>query len=256
MFRFIKKLLLCLFILLILALVGVYFYLGSLVKWGVEKYVPPVTGTTVNVGSVDISLLKGTFGINNLVIGSPKGFEGKNILSVGKIAVKVDMKTITKPTIIIPSVVIDKAVATVEANSNGLNLVALKKNIEAFAAQGSNTQMKTEKTNQAKQEKKVIIDQLDFTNASLNMVLFGSQMTTPLPDIHRQGIGRNSSKTISQSIAEVLNAFTLDAVKNYTKAVEEAARNAAAKTAEATKNAVKAGTDGVKKGVAGLKNLF
>lgn len=255
MFRFIKKLFLILFILLIIALVAIYFYLGALVKWGVEKYVPPITGTEVKIGSVNISLFKGTFDIKNLMIGNPKGFNSKEAISVGRIYVKMDVKSLTKPTILIPEVLIDKPQATVEGNTqNGVNLIALKKNINQFI----NASVKNDapKKESKGPEKKVVIGNLDIKGSAVQMVLFNQGMTVPLPDINKKNIGKGSPRTISQSIAEVLNIFTIDSIRNYARAVEKASKEMAAKAVDATKGAVKAGSDGIKKGVDGIKNLF
>ena len=54
LFRFIFKCLFWLLILLILAIVGVYYYLGTIVKEGINRYVPPITGTTASVEDVDL----------------------------------------------------------------------------------------------------------------------------------------------------------------------------------------------------------
>ena len=257
MFRFIGKLLLAILILLIIAIVAIYFYLGAVVKWGVEKYVPPITGTKVTVGSVNISLLKGTFNIKNLVIGNPKGFNSKEAISVGRIFVKMDVKSLTKPTIIIPEVLINRPQATIEANSQkGVNLVAIKKNVDWFLNNGAKQATSQKKSDKKEAEKKVVIGTLDITGSTVKMFAFNQDMTIPLPSIKKKNIGRSSSRTISQSIAEVLNVFTIDAIRNYAKAIENAAKEAASKTVDATKGAVKAGSDGIKKGVDGIKNLF
>ena len=257
MFRFIKKLVLIVLILLIIAIVGIYLYLGAIIKWGVEKYVPPMTGSEVKIGSVSVSLFKGTFDIKNLVIGNPKGFNSKEAISVGRIFVKMDVKSLTKPTIIIPEVLIDKPQATVEATTRqGLNLIAIKRNVDQYLARSAEKATTQKATDKKEAEKKVVIGTLDITNSAVKMFAFNQDMTVPLPSIKKKNIGRSSSRTISQSIAEVLNVFTIDAIRNYAKTIENAAKEAASKTVDATKDAVKAGSDGIKKGVDGIKNLF
>lgn len=257
MFRFIGKLLLAILILLIIAIVAIYFYLGSVVKWGVEKYVPPITGTKVTVGSVNISLLKGTFNIKNLVIGNPNGFNSEKAISVGRIYVKMDVKSLTKPTIVIPEILIDQPQAGIEATTRqGLNLIALKKNVDRYLAESAQNATTQKTTDKKEAEKKVVIGSLNITNSSVKMFAFNQDMTVPLPNISKKNIGKSSSRTISQSIAEVLNVFTIDAVRNYAKAIENASKEVASKTVDATKNAVKAGSDGIKKGVNSLKNMF
>ena len=50
-------------------------YLDSMVKAGIEAAGPQITGTTVTVEAVRLSLLTGEGRVKGLVIGNPKGYQ-------------------------------------------------------------------------------------------------------------------------------------------------------------------------------------
>lgn len=127
-FRFIIKTVLWLILLLIIALVAGYFYLGTIVKEVVTRYVPPITGTTAVVEHVDLSLHKGLVEIRQLKIGNPKGFSDNSIFELGGIKVAFQPKSVLTDKIIINSVIIDGTKVSAELK----NLYSLDSNVSAL----------------------------------------------------------------------------------------------------------------------------
>ena len=85
MIKFILKTILILLLLIIIALIGVYFYAGEIVKKAVETYVPQVTQTSAELKGMDLSLFKGEVSLNGLTIGNVKGYQSPDVFSVKKI---------------------------------------------------------------------------------------------------------------------------------------------------------------------------
>ena len=91
---------------LILAVIGavVYFKAPSaenIVKTVVHKYGSQVTGTEVNLGGFRLALTKGEVEISDLTVANPENYSQPHIMSVGRVLVKVNLKSLLDKTIIV-----------------------------------------------------------------------------------------------------------------------------------------------------------
>lgn len=269
MFRFVFKCLLWVLFLLIIALVGIYCYLGALVREGINRYVPPITGTTASVQDVDLSLLKGRVEINNLQIGNPKGFSSNDIFKLGKIQVLFDPKSVLTDRIVIQSVLISGTQVSAEMKnlySLDSNVSALQANINNYIGGGT---PKTEKAQQEKATPKsagktVVIKDLQIKETALSLGVSGQTVTILLPDIHQTGIGEGKKdKSPAEIFADVLNMISLESVKGVATAVSDLAKQGwkGAKDlmkggANTVSDTAKSVTDTAKGTVDGIKGLF
>lgn len=257
--RFIVKSLLWLLLILIIALVCIYYYLGAIVREGINRYVPPITGTTASVGSVDLSLLKGQIEINDLQIGNPKGFSENDIFKLDRVLVSFEPKTVMTDKIIIKSVLISGTKVSAELKniySLDSNVSALQNNINKYL--GSFNKKGTDKPSDEKSSnKKVIIKDLKIKDSSLSLGVSGQTITLPLPDIHKTGIGEGKKKkSIAEVFADILNMISLESVKG----VANGAADLAKKGWNGAKNIVTDGanavTDKAKSVTDGIKGMF
>ena len=86
-------------VLLILAAAGVaaYFMTPSaedIVKTVVHKYGSQVTGTEVNLGGFRLDIFNGEVEVKKLTVANPQNYSQPNIMSVGRVAVKVNLKSL------------------------------------------------------------------------------------------------------------------------------------------------------------------
>ena len=77
------------FAVVVIVVIVVGFFLGDVVKAGMETIGPKVTQTTLTVGSVHVGILTGSGGVKDLVLGNPDGYKSPSAISVGKAAVSV-----------------------------------------------------------------------------------------------------------------------------------------------------------------------
>ena len=134
-----KKLLIALAVLILLvviAIVVVASQAGSLIQRGVETYGPEITGTSVRLSDVDISLLSGHASINNLVVGNPKGFKTAEAFRVGEVSVTLDVVSLFSDQIRIEKILIAGAELTYEQVNKRSNIDALKRNVEKNTGAG------------------------------------------------------------------------------------------------------------------------
>ena len=252
--RFILKTVLWLILLLVIALVAIYYYLGTLVREAVNRYVPPITGTTASVEHVDLSLLQGNIEIRGLKIGNPKGFSSNNIFALGSVKVKFDPKSVLTDKITINSVLISKTKVSAELKnlySLDSNISTLQKNVEKYIGTSSKTSStkpdQKQKTNSA--GKKVVIKDLKIQNSELSLGVSGQTITLPLPNIHKTGIGEDKkNKSLAEIFADILDLLSIESLKS----IPGAATDLAKKVAGGAKDLVSGGVDAVTKGASAV----
>ena len=271
--RLILKIMLWLVALLIAAIVAVYIYLGAIVKGAITRFVPPITGTTVEVADVDLSLLSGRVGINGLKIGNPAGYSSNSIFELGQIDVAFQPKTVLTDKIIIDSVIISGTKVSAELKnlySLDSNVGDLQKNIENYL--GAPAPKKAEKKpvadDSVKGGKKVVIKDLQIKNTELAVGASGATVSLPLPDIHQKNIGEaKKEKTIAEVMADILDMISVESLKGVANSAKDLAKQGAQMAkdlakqgVDGAKDLVSSGTNAVKDGakgaVDGIKGLF
>ena len=128
------KILKVLLLVLLVAAVGGYFFLGGLLGRGavaaVGKYGPPLTGTTVSLGSAHLSPFTGGGWMKELAVGNPAGFRTPRALAVGHVALKVKPLSLLSGTIDVEEIVVENPEFTYETTLLSSNLGAILANIE------------------------------------------------------------------------------------------------------------------------------
>ena len=235
--------------------------MGSIVREGINRYVPPITGTTASVQSVDLSLLSGQIEIKNLKIGNPKGFSDNNIFELGSVLVSFEPKTVLTDKIIIKSVLISGTKVSAELKnlySLDSNVSALQNNINKYL--GTDTsKAKNNKKDEAKDDggKKVVIKDLKIKDTSLSLGVSGQTVTLPLPDIHKKGIGEDKKeKSMAQIFADILNMISLESVKGLGTAASDLAKKGWKGTKDVISGGAGAVTDTAKSVKDSIKGIF
>ncbi len=211
---------------LAVAAVAAYVFTPSIetiVKKLVNKYGSQVTGTEVNLGGFNLSLTNGTGKISSLTVGNPKGYKSANIISLGEVSVKVNLKSLTTDTIIIDEINVKKPIITYEMLSlTQNNIKELQNNISNNTASAA----KEEKAEAAKGEegasKKVVIKVININDGEIQAVTSvpGGSAEVKLPNIQLTGIGedkQNSGENIAVTISKILNKVLATASETVVK---------------------------------------
>lgn len=207
-----KKILIGLAVVVLLAVVGGYFVfsnLGGIIKAAVEEYGSEATQATVSLDSVDLDVTSGKAGLNGFVVGNPSGFETEAAFKLGSIAVQIDPASISSDTILIKSVAITNPKVTYELVKGSSNIDAIQKNVDAYAkklgAGGSSSSSDGE-------EKKIVIEKLTITGGEVAVAadfLGGKEMGSKLPNITLTDIGKDSGgATPAEVIQKVIDSMT------------------------------------------------
>ncbi len=243
--------------------------LDSIVEEAVEKVGSRVAQVDVELDKASISVTEGTGALMGLSVDNPKGFHTDSAMRLGEIKVSISEKSDLE-TVIIKEVLISAPEVTYEVGSDGSNIDAIQKNVDAFVAKHAGG--KSEPAPSKGEGPKLIIENLKVQKGVVNVsatLLKGKKLSAPLPDIHLKDIGKKEGGVgpakIASDLIAAITKKTGDAVGTLGldkllgdagAAVSEAASDAGKKVKEGVSGA----TDDVKKGVedvgSSVKKLF
>lgn len=261
----IVKCVLGLVVIAVLALAGIYYYLGDIVKYGIGRFVPEMTQTTASVDKVDVSLLNGRVEVVGLKIGNPRGFSDQNIFELGRVLVLFEPRSILSDKILVKQVKITGTAVSAELKnlySLDSNVSALQQNINAYLG-GGKSSAKADKpaaqksTAQSSGGKKVIIKDLTIADSRLSVGVGGKTAAIPLPDIHKTGIGEEKKgKTVGEAVADILNMVSAESVKAMARAVADLAKQGVEGAEKLLSTGLDSLSDSTKGTIGGIKGLL
>lgn len=226
-----KKVLMGLVVVVLLVAAGGYWLfanLDGLIKDAVEEYAPQYTQTDVSLGGVSVSL-SGEGGLNDLVIGNPKGYKGDQAMSLGELDIALEPKSLTEDVLVIHNLEIVAPAITYEPGGDaGSNLQKLVQNIQKSAGSAGGSAAGGEEGKS--KDKKVIIDRLVIRDGNVSVVtpLSEDPLSVGLPTIEFADIGRDKGgeyipvvikkimKKVTDSASKVANV-SLDDLKGQLK---------------------------------------
>ena len=215
-----------LLVIFIVVFIATTFFLGAIVKTGVEKVAPGILGVPVTVDNVNIGIFRGKVSIKGLVVGNPEKFKSDYLFSLGELSVTLDLKSLSTDTIIVNEVIIKAPKISYEMALGGSNIGSLLDNL-AKEEEEEKEEEKEEKTvdPDAAPAKKVIIEKILLTDGkvSINVAALGGKgMTLPLPKIEMIDVGKEKEggASLVDVISEIISAIAKSVVKVVSGSVD------------------------------------
>lgn len=203
-----KKILIGLLVLIVLVVGGVFYAFDSILKGGIETAGSSVLQTDVTVGSVGVSPLSGSGGIQQLRIGNPEGFNEPYAMELGGLDVAIDTGSVFSDVIVIDRIIIEQPVITYETRITTDNIRSLLSNIGG----GSGGQPSEEAGGAGK---RVIIRDFQMLGPQVRVASAIGSADATIPDLRLQNIGEeNAAVTVAEAgrqIFEALSAQLLNA---------------------------------------------
>ncbi|MDE2027770.1 MAG: hypothetical protein KGK03_04690 [Candidatus Omnitrophica bacterium] len=229
-----KKILLIIAIVLLAFIIvigiAVGFYLGPIVKLGIESIGPKITKVPVTVAAVDMSLLTGSAEIKNLVVGNPQGYKTPRAISVGTASVSVDPFSVLSKKIIVHSVKVESPEITFEGGLGGNNLNKIVSNAAAVS-QNPSASAKASTGPGNKPAPNIEVDDFLITGAKVHVSikgLGGREMTLSLPDIHLTDLGKQGNgldpAELTRTVLEAITTSTVQAVSGSIASLSKGVR--------------------------------
>jgi len=245
------KIVAVLIILLILVVAGSLYFLGGIVKTGVEKAGPKVTKTDVKLSSAKLSIFSGNGELKNFSIANPEGYKTHDAIKVGSVAVNVQPGSVMSDKVVVHSVKVLAPEITFEGNLGGNNLNKLLDNIKGSSDKDKQATTKEEKSSQ----KKLQVDDFLITGAKVHVAtsLLGDRSATlSIPEIHLTNLGQDSNGITAAQLAEkVFGELVQSTLKAVTEQVGNLGKGATDMLKGASTNAIP-NVDKVTKGVGDL----
>jgi hypothetical protein len=160
-------------IVLLVIVVAVSLFANRAVKVAVETAGTKALNVGVSVGGVDLSIMRGTLGLENLMINNPPGYQHDKLLELSQANISVDTWSLLSDVVNIKEIKLDGAKVVLEQRGiSGNNLQDIIKQLPAKQDQPSEPG-----------GKKLHIDSLEITNTQVSVKLLpvpGKIDTIPL----------------------------------------------------------------------------
>jgi len=221
---------------LVVLLVGAVAFLASNLDSFVEKAIetigPEMTGVSVKVSKVSISLKDGRGEIKGLAVGSPKGYKASHTVRLGSIVLALDPATVTSNVIVVRELIIEAPDMTYEKGPGGSNLEVIQRNVDAYVKKnfGGGAPKDKSKKGDASKETKFIIEKLQIRNGKVNMpgAIAGRDIKAALPPVNMQNIGKSRGGATGAEVASiVVKQMTDGAIASATRAIAQEAKGRA-----------------------------
>ena len=245
-------------VLLIIGLVVGYFFLGSIIKTGVETVGPDLTQGDVKLESASLSVF-GSGGVKGLEIGNPKNadFSSPYAFKLGEAFISVNIGSISSDKIVINEILIDGAELYWEGLT-GDNHQKILENIESYTGPSDPADGKPKEDEPAGDgpQKSLEIKKFTMSNTKVHLYGFGKKLAeVSLPNFSKEGIGSGGDVKANESIALLYEAM-LGSVSQLVKDSKDIIGDSWGKLSESGSKAV----DGIKEAgegvVDGIKGLF
>lgn len=173
-------------------------WLNAIVKRGVETIGPQVTGTSVELDAVNLSIFSGSGALTGLRVGNPEGFSDDTIVSLGGVDMRVAPRSLLSDTIIIEHLRLSEPVFLIEQSGRTTNLQALMANVESFAPPAQDVEDKSGAA------RKVIVRELIIEDARVRGRLLGQTINLAIPRIELNDIGVGEDGVAVKDVIELV----------------------------------------------------
>ncbi|MGH7670385.1 MAG: hypothetical protein ACRENQ_12925 [Gemmatimonadaceae bacterium] len=227
----------------VVALVVASFFLGSIVKAGVNRYGPPITETRVTLAGASISPFSGSGTLRGFVVGNPKGWSNADLVSLGRVHVAVVPKSLFGDHVVIQDIDIDAPEFDYETRVTSSNVGDLLANVER--AEGGSATTATAKNGKPMRFE---VRRFQVRNGVVRFGAGAAAVRVPLPPVDLTDIGTAQGGITSAQLAmtltrtittDILRAGTQAATKAATTAAEAAASSAAGQKLKGAADKVK-----------------
>lgn len=211
--------------------VTMQFFLGSIVKAGVNKFGPTMTQTRVELKGATLSPLSGIGTLSGLTVGNPAGWTDANAFHLGKVHISMEPFSVFKDHIVINEIVIEQPEFFYETKIVASNIGDLLKNIE----QAMGTKENEPKTESGKPVK-MVVKKLVLRDGKVKLGVGPAAVAMPMPPVNLTDLGTaENGITPAQVVFAVMRSVTTSVVSASTEALGKLGSTSGAAAAEGVK---------------------
>ncbi|HUJ44755.1 MAG TPA: hypothetical protein VLW52_14240 [Opitutaceae bacterium] len=229
-------------LLVVAALVVLTFFLGSIVKAGVNRYGPGFTKTKVELADARIFPLTGNGSIRGLVIGNPPGWRSDRAIYLGEARLSIAPLSLLRDHVVINEILIDQPEFVYETKIFSSNLQDLLKNMRAAA--GPAPEATAIATARPSPPRRYEVKRIRLQNGKVRIALGSSSTSVPLPTLTLTDLGTKEGGLTARQLAEAVTRSVLEQV--LATAAANGSKPAGSAAADATVDALKKAAEAVK----------
>ena len=208
------KLVVVLLVLVVIAGVGAFFYVNSIVKQAVEYGGEYALGVNTSLDSANVALLSGNCKLNGLTIANPTGqWDTPHFFAMGGSEVAVTLGSLRSDTVEVPLIALNGISMNLERKGQDANYKAILASLKRFESKDDQTRQDESKNSKKFIVKEIRIDDVTVTADLLPLGGKLSRTTVKIPEIRLNNVGSDSDKGMLMSeLADVIVKAILDAV--------------------------------------------
>jgi len=201
--KFLFKLLLSVFALLVLVAGGGTLFLDGIVRKGIETVGTQVAKVEVKLDDVGVSVFTGKGALRGLQVANPKGYRAPQAVKVGQALVVLKPLSVFSERVVVRSVVVQETEIHYEKRDGKTNLDVIQANVESVLL---------DRDKKTKPEKKLQIDSLVIRNAKVHV--YGDKPDEPptvltLNEIHLKNLGQGPEGITGAELTRKLTAAVI-----------------------------------------------
>lgn len=221
----------------ILALIGVMFFISPIVKTAVETLGPAMTGAPVTLESVSISPLRGRVELRNLIVGNPvvsgKTYKSEYAIKLGDVDAEISIGSVFSRKIVIRELKLDDIDLNYEITSKinpaNCNINDILDNVEKFSGkeEAAASEESSEDGSSSSESKRFEVDKLEMEDIHLCGFYSGSKFLdipiqiTPLNDIGADPEGVGASELAARVIVALVARSGVEITKALASGVKD-----------------------------------
>lgn len=200
--RILKLLVLLVIVIMIIVGVCIYIFAGRAVKFAVEKGATDTLGVLVRVEDVELSILRGNVTIRGLSVNNPHGYNYEHLLRMNATSVTASVASLRDDPARIKQIELD-----------GIDLVIEQRGLSNNLKDIMDALKKKPKPKEEPSGKKLRIDELKITNATVKVKLLpvpgkADTITLNLEPIVMKDLGYDDKLNTGQLAAKIMTAIT------------------------------------------------
>ena len=200
--KIVAKIIAVLVILILVAVVGIAFYLDTIAKGAIETGATYALGVQTTLDEADIGVFAGDFTMKGLSVANPEGFQSDHFLQLGEGYVDVSMGSLRQETVELPILTLTTVNMTLEKKGGESNYKVILDNLKRFES-GEQTEPGGEK----EAGKTFVIKEVVISDINVEVDLFGvggdlNRARVPIDEIRLTNVGADGADT-----AEVTNVI-------------------------------------------------
>lgn len=191
---------------LVVAFIIISLSLGGIVKSGIEENASELFGTRVSVDNVNISIFDGSGSIQGFRVQNPRDFSDEAAIDIEEASIKIDIASLFSDQILVKEIIIKNPEVFFEQQGVGANLKSLNDNMKI--------------SSEASSDKTMIIERLFIEDGTVRVSTTIDRQRVAeasLDEFELEGIGRDGSNTVKQSVRQIMEPLLEHAIAEALK---------------------------------------